>query len=87
MKPVKDLLSRFKKLTPPDQAVRRAVAEAISEIARVPVTLKEISIKNSVAFVKCSSIARNVIYSKRPMILAALMRNLPRAERLIRDVR
>lgn len=78
MKPVGNFLSRFQKLTPPDGAIRKAVADAITDITRVPLSQKNVSIKNGIAFISASSIAKNAIRMRRIEILSQVSRVLPR---------
>lgn len=87
MRLAKDFLSRFKALTPPDDAVRRAVATAVSSVAGVPITKKEVSVAHGVAFIKASSVAKSAVRAHRGEILAELFRELPKARESVRDVR
>ncbi|MES2134728.1 MAG: hypothetical protein V4449_00605 [Patescibacteria group bacterium] len=87
MKLVNDFLARFQNLTPPDDAIRRAVASSVSFIAKVPVKKEDISISNNVAFVKCSSIAKSAIQVARGAILAELFQEIPKARNIVRDIR
>jgi hypothetical protein len=87
MKKAGDFLSRFKNLTPPDAAVREAVAEAVSTVAGVPISKKNVSIAHGVAFVKASSVAKSAMRLRRADILEHLFHELPKARDLVRDVR
>jgi len=87
MKLAKDFLSKFKNLTPPDDALKRAVAHAVDVIAGVPVRKKDVSISHGVAYVNSSSIARSVIRTHRVEILEQIFGDLPNARDQIRDIR
>ncbi len=87
MKLVSDFLARFQNLTPPDDALRRATAAAISFAAKVPIKKEDISISNNVAFVRCSSIAKSAIQIARGAILAELFQEMPKARNAVRDIR
>lgn len=87
MKKAGDFLARFKSLTPPDDAIRRAVAEAVAAVAGVPATKKDVTVVRGVAFVKTSSIAKSAIRARRAEVLTYLHRELPSARDSVRDVR
>lgn len=87
MKLIGDFLSRFQNLTPPDDMLRRVLADIIKKQARVPVTKSDVSISNSVAFIRCSSIAKSAIQVKRGAILLELFEEIPKARESIRDIR
>lgn len=87
MKLVGDFLSRFQNLTPPDDALRRAVAAAVFTVARVPAKKSDVSIANGVAFVRTSSVAKSAIRIKRGAILEEVFQEFPKARATIRDVR
>ncbi len=87
MKLVGDFLSRFQGLTPPHDSLRRAVAETLRETVGISVGSEKISIKNGVAFVAVSSVAKNTIQLNRGKILSALFEHMPRARELLRDIR
>ncbi|GEM_PF-289778 len=87
MKLAKDFLSKFRTLTPPDDALRRLVAEAASAVAGVPVTKKNITISRGIVFVKASSVAKNTLRVHRAEVLEYIFHALPKARDLIRDIR
>ena len=87
MKLAKDFLSRFQSLTPPDEAVRSAVAKTIHAIAGVPLTKKEVTLANGIAFIDCSSVAKSAIKVHRGQILEDLFNALPKAREVVRDIR
>lgn len=87
MKLVGDFLARFQNLTPPDDVLRRIVATTISSIAKVPLKKEDVSISNSIAFVRCSSIAKSAIQIKRGAILAEIFQEMPKAKNALRDIR
>lgn len=87
MKLIGDFLARFQSLTPPDDALRRVIADIVERKARVPAIKADISISNGVAFVRCSSIAKSAIQVKRGEILTELYEELPKARESVRDIR
>ncbi len=87
MKTLDNFLSKFQNLTPPDDALRRAVADIISTITKVPIKKSDVSISNSVAFIQCSSVAKSAIRIKRGAILEELFLSLPKARERVRDIR
>lgn len=87
MKLVGDFLARFHGLTPPNDSLRRAVAEALSDIVRVRVPSEKITIQNGVAHVQVSSVAKSAIRVRRGEILHAVFENLPKARTSLRDIR
>ena len=87
MKRAASFLDRFQNLTPPNDAVRKMVAEVIKNIAGVPITREQVKITRDVAFITCSSVARNAIRRSRTDILEELAKRLPKARELVRDIR
>lgn len=87
MRQLSGFLSRFKDFVPPDDALKRAVAEAVHNSAGVPVGKADISLGNGVAFIKASSVAKNAIRLQRGRILDELYRAYPKAREKVRDVR
>ncbi len=87
MKLVGDFLSRFQNLTPPNDALKVAVAKAVTAIAGVPVRKNDITLSNGVAFVRCSSIAKSTILVKRSAVLEEIFHTLPKARDSVRDIR
>lgn len=87
MKLIGDFLSRFQNLTPPDDALRRVIADIVKKQTRVPITKLDVSITNDIAFIRCSSIAKSAIQVKRGAILSELFEEIPKARASIRDIR
>lgn len=87
MKKIGNLLSRFQNMTPPDDAVRRAVAKAVVDVAGVKIKREDVTLQRGVAFIKCSSVAKSVIRSRRAAILAEVAAGLPKARDQVRDIR
>ena len=87
MKQIKDLFARFKNLTPPNDALRRAVAEAVVSVVGVPLTRELVAISRGTAFLKCSSIAKSAIRARRAEILTEVARRVPSARDTVRDLR
>lgn len=87
MKKVNTFLTKFDKLTPPDDALRKAVASAVQGVTGAPVTKSHVKIQNSVAFIQVSSIAKNKIRLHRREILDLIYESIPKAVDTIRDIR
>lgn len=87
MKLVGDFLQRFQNLTPPDDAVRKAITIALYDVVRATIKPENIKIQHGVAFVKTSSVVKNTIQLNRAKILNHVFENLPKARENIRDIR
>lgn len=87
MKSIGDFLARFNALTPPDDAVKKAVAGAVSEALKVPVSPRAVQVAHGVAFISGSSVMKSAIAVQRGTILATLYEALPKARETVRDVR
>ncbi len=87
MKPLDAFLARFKDLTPPQDAVKTAVANAIREVADIEVSKKQIQIAHGTAFIAVSSLAKSVIATSKAAVLTELYERLPKAREVVRDVR
>lgn len=87
MKLVNNFLARFQNLTPPDDSLKKAVANAVFSIANIPVKKNDISITNGIAFVRCSSVAKSVLNLKRGAILKEVFEEIPKARTALRDIR
>lgn len=87
MKLVGDFLSRFRNLTPPDEAVREALARIARSVAGVPITKKEVSLSRGAAFIDCSSVAKSLLRVHRGEILRELYGELPKSREVVRDIR
>ncbi|OGG43050.1 hypothetical protein A2841_01600 [Candidatus Kaiserbacteria bacterium RIFCSPHIGHO2_01_FULL_48_10] len=87
MKSASDFLSKFNNLTPPDDAVRKAVAESVSRIVGVPLTKGDVSLSRGIAFVKCSSVQKSAIKLARAAVFEDLYARLPKARDTVRDIR
>jgi hypothetical protein len=87
MRSAKDFLTKFNNLTPPNDAVRRVVAEAVKSIAGVPVAKTDVTLSRGIAFVSCSSIAKSAIRAARASILDEIYNHMPKARETVRDIR
>lgn len=87
MKLIGDFLSRFTSLTPPNDAVKGAVVDAVQHVVGARVLKKDVRIQNGTAFVTGSSIMKNTLRVKRSEVLDALYAALPQSRDTIRDVR
>ncbi|MEK7613341.1 MAG: hypothetical protein AAB439_00480 [Patescibacteria group bacterium] len=87
MKLVGDFLARFQNLTPPHDALKKAVANALSDTIKATVRPESVSIQHMVVFVRTSSIIKNTIQLNRRAILEHIFENMPKARDLIRDIR
>ncbi len=82
-----DFLSRFRGMTPPDDALKKALARAVQASVGAPVNIKDISLSNGIAFIRVSSVAKNAIRLARGKILNELVAEYPKARGLVRDIR
>ncbi len=87
MKTAGDFLFKFQKLTPPNDALRRAVARAVSTVLGTPVEKGLVRVQNQVAFVNISSVAKHKLRLERRALLDLIYEQLPKARDLVRDVR
>lgn len=87
MKKVQGFLDKFQKLTPPQDAVRGAVASAAAAVLGTPVGKDKVRVQNGVAFIALSSVAKNKLRIGRETFFALLYERLPKARNLVRDVR
>lgn len=87
MKLASTFLSKFLKLTPPNDAVRSAVATAASAVLGTTVGKDKVRIQNGIAFVTLSSVAKNKLRVGREAFFALLYERLPQARNEVRDVR
>ncbi len=87
MKQAGAFLARFQKLTPPNDAIRRAVAEVVKSVAGVPITRDQVRVVRGTAFITCSSVAKNAIRRVRAEIFEELEKKLPKARNEVRDIR
>lgn len=87
MKSAGSFLSRFEKLTPPNDALRRAVAKAASTILGKTVTKEQVRIQNRVAFIETTSVAKNKLRLERQELFDLMCESLPKARDLVRDIR
>jgi hypothetical protein len=87
VKKVQGFLDKFQALTPPQDAVRSAVATAASAVLGTTVTKDKVRVQNGVAFVTLSSVAKNKLRIGREAFFALLYERLPKARQLVRDVR
>jgi hypothetical protein len=87
MKSAGDFLSKFKNLTPPDDAVRKAVVVSVRRVAGVTLAQADITLSRGVAFVKCSSVAKSAIRVLLKDIFEDLYTSMPKARETVRDIR
>jgi hypothetical protein len=87
MKIAGDFLSKFQKLAPPNDALRRAVATAVSSVIGKEIPKGSVKIQHGVAFIDVPSIAKNKIRIERKVILDLLYEKIPKAKDSVRDIR
>jgi hypothetical protein len=87
MKRAADYLSKFRELTPPEELLRKEIARAVHALARVPITKKNVVLAHGIAFVECSSVAKNAIRMRRGEILEEVFQAFPKARGTLRDIR
>ncbi len=87
MKQAGSFLARFQKLTPPNDALRRALVDAVKNASGVTITRSQVKVVRGTAFITCSSIAKNAIRVARGRIFEELEKILPQSKKEIRDIR
>jgi hypothetical protein len=87
MKLASDFLSKFLRLTPPNDSLRRAVASAVSQVLGSPIDKGAVRVQNGIAYVEVSSVAKSKIHIERRAILDLIYEKLPQSEKLVRDIR
>ncbi len=87
MKRVSDFFERFKNLTPPTGALKKAIVHALTDVAHYTTTPDKISIQHDIAFIHTSSIIKQQIRIHRSQILDYIFREIPKARETLRDVR
>ena len=69
---IEKYLERFKNITLPDEAVRKAVVGAILAEMNINIEFKDVSIKNHVAYVKGDPTTRSELFLNKKRILSKL---------------
>ncbi len=69
MQKINDLLGKYKKLAIPNEDLRKKISDIIFEELKLEIDFKNVSIKNSIAYIKCESIERSEIFLKKKKIL------------------
>jgi hypothetical protein len=87
MKQIHGFLEKFLKLTPPNDAIRVAVAHAASNVLGVPIGKERVQVKNGTAFIDISSVAKNKLRIERGSFFQVLYERMPKARELVRDLR
>ncbi len=85
MEKINTLLERFKKITIPNEAERRSLAEIILEETKIEIEIKDISIKNYIAYIKSSGGVKSEIFIKKRKILDKLNQN--KNPKIVVDIR
>lgn len=87
MKLASTFLSRFQKLTPPNDALRRAVAKAVSGVLGTEIPKERVTIRMQTAFVEVPSVQKHKLRIERNEVLSLIYESLPHARNLVRDIR
>jgi hypothetical protein len=87
MKLASSFFSKFLSLTPPNDALRRVVASATSTVLGTQIEKGQVQVRDGVAFINVSSVAKNKIRIERRAILDLVYERLPNAQSLLRDIR
>lgn len=87
MKLVGEFLKKFNSLQPPHDSLKKELLVVLKQTVNITVQLKQIVIKNEVAYVYTSSVLKNVIQINRAKILNELYERLPKSRDSVRDVR
>lgn len=66
---ISSFLERFKTLGAAELLLKEELASAITQIIRVPIERKSITIKNGVVFVKCSPAVKSAIFINKLAIM------------------
>lgn len=72
MRPINDLLTRFKRFTLPNETVRKAAVEILNTKFRVPAEMSHISVRNGVMYVDMGPHIKMTIHTQKKAILASL---------------
>lgn len=73
---LKDLLSRYRGITLPDELVRREAVTVIKDLTGLDLTIKQVQVKNYDLVIAVPAIVKSAIYVKREKIIAALTAKL-----------
>lgn len=87
MRSAGDFLSRFQKLAPPNDALRRVVSRAVTEVLGTSVPKEKVSIRNMTAYVDVSSVAKHKLRISKRDLLDLIYELMPQAKNLVRDIR
>ena len=70
MEIVKNLLSRYRNITPPEQHIKQALKDAIMDVCGVEVSLDGIQIQNNNAFITVPSVVKSEIFEQQKSVLS-----------------
>ena len=84
---IKNLLERFKNITPPNASVRRAVVSSVKKEANLLIGEKEISFnsKNGTVYIKKEGHLKNTLFIKKERIIKETNKEL--GKELVKDLR
>ena len=73
---ISSFFNKYRKMVPPDDAVRRAVVRVVESEADVLLFKKHIRVVRGTVFIKAASAAKHEIFLHKPGILGRLNREL-----------
>lgn len=82
---IRNLFARYKNITPPDRAVKRAVLHALREAADIHLEEKDIRVVRDVAYIQTESAVKNALFMKKESVLASAQKELGHGE-VLRDI-
>ena len=81
-----DFFKRFKKITPPDEVVRKKVVEIIKEMFGVDISIKDVSVKNSIIFINTKPTIKSELFMRKDQFISQVKKEV--GENIVlRDVR
>ena len=86
MKRANDFLKKFQSLTPPHDALKKAIVNA-ARVYGVNLSKGQVKMHNATAYIEAPSIIKNKIRIHRGDILRHIHTELPKSSFLIRDIR
>lgn len=84
---IKNLLDKFKNITPPDLSVRKAISSSIEKEAGLKIGVEKISFnsKNGTVYIEREGHTKNTLFIKKERIIKEANKKLEK--KLIKDLR
>ena len=84
--PLTDFFKRFKHITPPDEVVRKIVVKTIKEMFGVDISIKDVSVKNSIIFINTKPTIKSELFIRKSQFISQIKKEV--GENIIlKDVR